>query len=143
MAARLQSDTQRTWLILLALTLIYALSVAAATQWPLQISADGRSLEERDGAPHFPIIDTVWQLSYLNQPDVDLYLSRRPAQGFNAVFVSLLGVENLPHGRNSTNDNGHMPFAGSVGAPDTRRPNPAFFDDFKATLRKLREAWRH
>ncbi|MBP8260798.1 MAG: DUF4038 domain-containing protein [Verrucomicrobia bacterium] len=139
MAARLQSDTQRTWLILLALTLIYALSVAAATQWPLQISADGRSLEERDGAPHFPIIDTVWQLSYLNQPDVDLYLSRRPAQGFNAVFVSLLGVENLPHGHNSTNDNGHMPFAGSVGAPDTRRPNPAFFDDFKATLRKLRE----
>jgi hypothetical protein len=111
----------------------------AATQWPLQASEDDRFFVQRDGSPCFPIIDTVWMLSYLSQADIDLYLARRPANGFNAVYVSLIGVEKLPHGLNSPNYAGHHPFAGDTGAPDTSRPAAAFFDDFKVTLRKLRE----
>ena len=108
-------------------------------QWPLQVSEDGRFFVQRDGTAFFPIIDTVWMLSYLNQADVDQYLARRPANGFNAVYVSLLGVEKLPDGLNSPNYAGHRPFAGDPGAPDTSRPQAAFFEDFKATLRKLRD----
>jgi hypothetical protein len=108
-------------------------------QWPLQVSEDGRFFVQRDGTAFFPIIDTVWMLSYLNQADVDQYLARRPANGFNAVYVSLLGVEKLPDGLNSPNYAGHRPFAGDTGAPDTSHPQAAFFEDFKATLRKLRD----
>lgn len=121
-----QSLPRSTSLILIASGLVICPSLNAATQWPLQVSADGRFLTGADGAPCFPIIDTVWQLSYLGQSDVDLYLARRPAQGFNAVLVSLLGVERLPAGLNSPNEPGHRPFAGEVNQPDTTRPNPAF-----------------
>ena len=53
--------------------------------------------------------------------------------------MSLIGVETLPQGLNSPNYAGHRPFAGGTDSPDTTRPNAAFFDDFKSTLRKLRE----
>jgi hypothetical protein len=33
--------------------------------WPLRVSDDGRSFIHADGSPCFPVIDTVWMLSYL------------------------------------------------------------------------------
>ena len=107
--------------------------------WPLRVSDDGRSFTHADGSPFFPVIDTVWMLSYLAPEDVDFYVTHRPAKGFNAVYVSLAGVERLPSGLNSPNYRGHRPFAQNAAGPDTTRPNPAFFEDFKPALRKLRE----
>jgi hypothetical protein len=34
--------------------------------WPLRVSDDGRSFTHADGSPFFPVIDTVWMLSYLS-----------------------------------------------------------------------------
>jgi hypothetical protein len=107
--------------------------------WPLRVSDDSRGFTHADGSPFFPVIDTVWMLSYLAPEDVDFYLKHRPAKGFNSVYVSLAGVERLPAGLNSPNYFGHRPFAQNAAGPDTTRPNPAFFEDFKPALRKLRE----
>ena len=57
--------------------------------WPLRVSDDGRSFTHADGSPFFPVIDTVWMLSYLTPEDVDFHVTHRPAKGFNAVYVSL------------------------------------------------------
>ena len=107
--------------------------------WPLRVSDDGHSFTHADGSPFFPVIDTVWMLSYLAPEDVDFYVTHRPAKGFNAVYVSLAGVERLPAGLNSPNYLGHRPVAQNAAGPDTTRPNPAFFEDFKPALNKLRE----
>lgn len=110
--------------------------VWARTHWPLQINDNGRYFTESNGEAYLPIIDTVWMLSYLQHEDVTYYLERRTAKGFNAVLVSLIGPERLPRGLNSANAYGHQPFAGTVHEPDTTKPNPAFFSDFKVTMKK-------
>ena len=98
----------------------FGATATAATQWPLEVSVDGRFFVQQDGSPYFPIIDTVWMLSYLAQQDVDRYLAHRPQVGFNAVYVSLIGVEKLPQGLNSPNYAGHRPFAGESPTRPTR-----------------------
>ena len=95
--------------------------------WPLRVPDDGRCFTHADGSPFFPVIDTVWMLSYLAPEDVEFYATHRPAKGFNSVYVSLAGVERLPTGLNSPNYRGHRPFAQNAAGPDTTRPNPAFF----------------
>lgn len=107
--------------------------------WPLRVSDGGRCFNYADDSPYLPLIDTVWMLSYLKPEDVDFYLAHRPAKGFNAAYVSLAGVERLPEGLNSPNYRGHRPFVQESLGPDTARPDPAFFEDFKPALRKLRD----
>jgi len=85
--------------------------------WPLRVSDDGRCFTHADGAPFFPVIDTVWMLSYLAPEEVDFYVTHRPAKGFNAVYVSLAGVERLPAGVNAPNYRGHRPFARNAAGP--------------------------
>ena len=62
----------------LLLAASFGATATAATQWPLKVSVDGRFFVQQDGSPYFPIIDTVWMLSYLTPQDLDRYLAHRP-----------------------------------------------------------------
>lgn len=81
--------------VFFCLTVIVS-AATAQTKWPLQVSNNARYFTEADGEAYLSIMDTVWMLSYLHHEDVETYLTRRTAKGFNTVLVSLIGPEKLP-----------------------------------------------
>ena len=52
----------------------------------LQVTANGRYLEDSTGAPFFYLGDTAWELLHrLNREEADRYLSNRAAKGFTVI----------------------------------------------------------
>ena len=91
--------------------------------FPLAVSADGRSLKDRNGMPFRIHGDSGWSMiANLTLAEADTYLNDRQAKGFNAVIVNLIEHKfavNAPADRN-----GDQPFttAGSFATP-----NEAYF----------------
>ena len=60
-------------------------------RFPLDVSADGRRLEDADGRPFLINGDAAWSLMVeLDEPQAETYLEDRRQRGFNAVLVNLI-----------------------------------------------------
>lgn len=72
----------------------------------LQVSANGRYLEHKDGTPFLYIGDTAWELFHrLNEQEVEKYLENRRAKGFTviqAVILAELDGLNTPNAYGET-----------------------------------------
>lgn len=88
----------------------------------LQVSDNGRFLVHADGTPFFWQADTAWELFHrCDREEVDFYLNKRKAQGFNVIqAVALAEIDGL-----------HTPNAYGVSPlmnDDPTRPNPQYFE---------------
>lgn len=73
----------------------------------LQVSADGRRLEHKDGTPFFYLADTAWELFHrMTEEEVEIYLENRRAKGFTVVQAVILAELD---GLNTPNANGDLP----------------------------------
>lgn len=99
---------------------------------PLHVHENGRVLVSAEGKPVFLLADTAWDMAErLKRPDIEEYLNRRRAQGFNAVtFVCF-------HSEVTSNAYGAAPFVMKDGKLDPTQPvvtpgsdpsNPAEYD---------------
>jgi hypothetical protein len=74
--------------LLLSFSAIPALPASTPSPLHLAVSTDGRHLT-RDGVPFLWLGDTATRLSHrLDRADIDFYMSRRAAQGFNVILTS-------------------------------------------------------
>ncbi len=108
----------------LLLSMVFAAcsaAVAAEPEFPLKVSADGRYLVDRAGVPFFYHADTAWQITKRLRPaEVEEYLDRRKAQGFNTIHVHTFSKEVTP----MTNWEGENPFD---PPDDILQPNPKYW----------------
>jgi hypothetical protein len=84
----------------------------ATARFVTQVSDSGRYFIDQHGTPILVSGDSPWSLmTDVSRHDVELYLSRRAAQGFNAAIVSLVGSlgNGGPSGEGATYD-GVLPF---------------------------------
>ncbi len=90
MQIRLRHNTR----LLATLVCIFAVWLsggAAAAEFPLQASADGRHLVDHAGKPFLVLGDTARsQIAQLSEADIAHYLDDRARRGFNAIIVNLL-----------------------------------------------------
>jgi Protein of unknown function (DUF4038)/Putative collagen-binding domain of a collagenase len=91
-----------------ALFSFFVCTLGIATGTDLRVSDDGRHLvRKQDGQPFFLLADTVWNVTHLlNRDDMQFYLDRRVAQGFNTIFFS--GISES--GGNEANAYGDKPY---------------------------------
>ncbi len=85
----------------------------------LMVSKNGRFLQTADGKPFFWLADTAWELLHrCNREEVDAYLAKRAAQGFNVIqTVALAELDGLQ----TANRYGHTPLINlDPSAPDSR-----------------------
>jgi hypothetical protein len=109
-------------------TFVLAAIAAAAPQElpPLRVSDNGRFLVTKDGQPFFWLGDTAWWLRRLPPDDVDYYMNRRVAQGFNVIQVH--------PGYDVTDYAGNRPFVGD----DTEKPGEGFWRGMDVIVAKAR-----
>ena len=70
-------------------------------KYPLEVSANGRYLVDQSGRPWRVQADAGWLMSASATPgEVDEYLARRQAQGFNSFYLKAMvhpgGLPNCP-----------------------------------------------
>lgn len=101
----------------------------------LTVSENNRYLVTEKGDPVFLNADTAWGLAReLKREDVAAYLKRRREQHYNAILVSVFGINETAYGRNLFE-------MGKDGKPDPTRPivtpgaNPASEKEY--------DAWDH
>ena len=95
------------------------------TEFPLQISQNGRFLVAQDGQPFFIHGDSPQALIVnLSESDADFYLGRRAAQGFNAVWINLIADEETGGREDASTFDGIVPF---TTPRDLTTPNEAYF----------------
>ena len=79
-------------LLIFSFLCLMTVPLADAVNWPLQISAGGRYLEDQSGNPYLVVADAGWELTtQLSLPDAISYLDDRKAKGFNAVEIRVIG----------------------------------------------------
>ncbi len=90
------------------------------------VSANGRYFVDQAGKPILVRGDSPWAILLNASPaQMDLYVSTRAAQGFNAVLLSLLGsVANGGPSNSGATYDGLLPFVGG----DPSRLNDAYWD---------------
>ncbi|MFM1793987.1 MAG: hypothetical protein RL642_372 [Bacteroidota bacterium] len=87
----------------------------------ISVTADGRYLQYRDGAPFFWLGDTAWELFHrLNWNEIEQYLENRRQKGFNVIQAVALAEFN---GLLKPNINGDIPFNNL----DPEQPNEKYF----------------
>lgn len=95
----------------------------------LQVSDNGRFLQEADGTPFFYLADTAWELFHrLTLEEIEYYLDARKAQGFNviqAVLISEMDGLRIP------NAYGQLPINGM----NPEKPNQEYFDFVEKVLK--------
>lgn len=90
-------------------------------EYALEITDNGRFLQEASGKPFFWQADTAWLLTHrLNFTETETYLADRAAKGYNVI----LNVGFTQIGIDSPNRNGDLTFHDE----DTGRPNDAYWD---------------
>lgn len=105
----------------------------AQVQYPLQVSADGRYLEDQNGEPYLINGDTPWSLIVrLSKTEADAYLEDRRARGFNAIVTEL--IENEFGG--PANRDGELPF---LSPGDFSQPNETYFQHADWVIEKAAE----
>ncbi|MCC7147553.1 MAG: glycoside hydrolase family 140 protein [Phycisphaeraceae bacterium] len=107
---------------------------APAPAWPLKIGPTRRYLVDQNENPLLIQGDAAWSLiAALTPPEVECYLERRRAQGFNTLIVNLLEHMFAPHA--PLNYAGEGPF---VDQP-FGKPNEKYFQHADWVLRKAGE----
>lgn len=109
----------------------------AGPAWPLRASGSDRFLQDQAGHPFLVTSDTAWCLiNGLTDPQIDAYLNKRQAQGFNAVqFMLMPKHSSCAVGAGSVDPYGHSPFLD--GDDDWSRPDEAFWSRVDRILDKL------
>lgn len=103
------------------------------TTFPLQVSPNGRFLQDASGAPFLVHAETGWRLCRsLAREQVALYLDDRRARGFTAIHMHAIDKE----GGGPRNVSGDAPFA--PGEPLTR-PHEAYWSQLDFVLNAIRE----
>ena len=99
----------------------------------LEVSQNGRFLVTEDGKPFFWQADTAWELFHrCNREEVDMYLKKRAAQGFNVIqSVALAELDGL----NSPNAYGEIPLIDN----NPLTPNPKYFEQVDYVIKKAGE----
>lgn len=86
----------RIFLLTLLLVLVGRDSIAATLPWqhgPLEVSANHRFLQHKDGTPFFWLGETAWLLpERLNREEAQHYLQRCHEAGYNMVQVQVLNA---------------------------------------------------
>lgn len=115
------------------LFLLFTLSASQLFGQRLEVSANNRYLVTEDGKPFFWLADTAWELFHrCDREEVDLYLEKRAAQGFNVIqAVALAELDGL----NTPNPYGHRPLKDN----DPQQPNEAYFEHVDYVIRKADE----
>jgi hypothetical protein len=116
---RLAAATSAILTTLMALAI--SSPVVSSVRGPLQVSANGRFLQYRDGTPFFYLGDTAWELFHrLNREEAARYLEDRSRKGFTVIqAVALAQLDGLT----APNAYGALPLLDR----DPARPNPAYF----------------
>ncbi|HEX2972957.1 MAG TPA: glycoside hydrolase family 140 protein [Tepidisphaeraceae bacterium] len=97
---------------------------------PLKASEDGRHLVDQQNRPFLYSADTAWLLFYrLSEQEAVEYMTKRQAQGFNAIQV-MLAVE-----LDTTSIDGQKPFIDE----DFARPNEVFFSHVDRVVERAEE----
>lgn len=87
----------------------------------LNVSADGRYIQHKDGTPFFYLGDTAWELFHrLNEQEVEKYLENRRAKGFTVIQAVILAELD---GLNTPNAYGEKPLEDNL----IIHPNEAYF----------------
>jgi hypothetical protein len=101
--------------------------------FPLQVSADGHYLVDKNGAP-FRLQTEAWVMSTrVTPPQFDAYLADRKARGFNGFLTMAIMVEGGTYGWSRTNARGEEPFT-TIDHFDT--PNDSYFDFIELIIDK-------
>lgn len=97
--------------------------------------APGERWFRRNGIPHVPLVDTVWNaFAETDEREWDAYLGHRRSQGFTGVLVSALPTW---HDR-SENADGRAPYAvRENGGFDFDRPNADYFDVARERMARI------
>lgn len=102
---------------------------AGEPAFPLKASADGRYLVDQKGVPFFYHADTAWQITKRLKPaEVEEYLDKRKAQGFNVIHVHTFSKEVSP----MTNWDGQNPFD---PPSDILKPNETYWQNVDSIIR--------
>jgi hypothetical protein len=100
---------------------------------PLQVSANRRFLEHRDGTPFLYLGDTAWELFHrLTREDAERYLELRRAQGFTVIQAVVLAEFD---GLTGPNAYGAVPLKDN----DPGQPNEAYFAHVDWIVKKAAE----
>lgn len=105
------------------------------SHFPVQVSANGRYLENVGGKPFLLHGDTAWSLMVqLTKEDAEEYLENRRQKGFNAILVNL--IEQFYADNPPTNKYGDGPF---TTQGDFSTPNEKYFDHAEWVIQKAEE----
>ena len=122
--------------VMLPLALRQARAVGASAAFPLSVSADGHRLIDASGREQLLVADAFWEMATATAAaDLDGYLTKRQAQGFNAVEIQLIDRYYSP--RSPANLAGDQPF---TTPGDFATPNPAYWAYVDTVLGKVRDA---
>ncbi|NND05537.1 MAG: DUF4038 domain-containing protein [Saprospiraceae bacterium] len=99
----------------------------------IQVSENQRYLVTEDGKPFFWMGDTAWELFHrCDRKEVDMYLQKRAAQGFNVIHaVALAEIDGL----NDPNPYGHTPLLNN----DPTTPDDRYFTHVDYVIDKADE----
>lgn len=99
----------------------------------LKVSSNNRFLVTEQGDPFFWLADTAWELLHrCDREEVESYLQKRKAQGFNVIqTVALAELDGL----NTPNPYGHRPLIGN----DPTQPNEDYFEHVDYVIKRAEE----
>jgi hypothetical protein len=112
---------------------------AQSPQFPLQVSSQGRYLEDQSGNAFLLNGEAAWSLIVqLNKAEVDQYLLDRQQKGFNAIYVNLIEHRFSFQNPAWENNAGDSPFSGQLagGELDFTTPNEAYWAHVDYVLQK-------
>jgi hypothetical protein len=98
--------------------------------FPLEISSNGRYLQQADGTPFLIHGDTPWMIvNQLTNAQIDTYLDAMEAVGVNAVMIEAPGVFFTSQTPTYDNVDGEQPFATMVSASNVNYAS-AFVENY-------------
>ena len=113
-------------------------SAFGAPAWPLRVGSSGRFLEDQRSVPFLIAADTGWcMVNGLTDEEIDIYLSARKAQGFNAIQFQLMTHHSgCGVGGDSVDRYGQRPF--TTGDSDWSIPSEAYWSRVDSILNKIK-----
>jgi hypothetical protein len=111
--------------------LILRSSAAPAPQvFPLEISSNGRYLQQSDGTPFLIHGDTPWMIvNQLTNAQIDTYLDAMQAVGVNAIMIEAPGLHFTSQSPTYDNVDGEQPFATMASASNVNYAS-AFVENY-------------
>src|SRR5207249_4462360 len=74
------------------INLAAASGAGSSVAWPLQLSTQGKYLEQQNGEPFLLVADAGWEfMTQLTEEEAVAYLDDRKTKGFNAVEIRVIG----------------------------------------------------